>query len=284
MTDTDRPRFLVCSPDYFNSTFMFNPWMNYTDEVDVDRARLQWEKMVEALDAAGAIIELMEPSPHSPAQVFTADGAIILNADLALVLRNDGPRGTLEPRNFADWLRSDGFAVESIPPNRTLDGGNALLLHDGSFACGLKPDGDGLGERYFGKLLDMISQKQLHTIHLVDRRYLHLDMALGRIGDTGYLVFESAFEDGLKSLAGTPILEKEIVLVGDEDAEQFACNGITVGETFLTCRISSGLIDEIEGLGYAAVTVDLDEFHKAGGGLKCLTLPLGQKRVPELEG
>ena len=72
MTDTDRPRFLVCSPDYFNSTFMFNPWMNYTDEVDVDRARLQWEKMVEALDAAGAIIELMEPSPHSPAQVFTA--------------------------------------------------------------------------------------------------------------------------------------------------------------------------------------------------------------------
>ena len=249
--------------------------MSYRDSVDIGRAVEQWERMVAALEEAGAAIEYLEPSVDSPAQVFTADGAIVLGSGHALVLRNDGPRGVLEPRNFADWLRADGFAVESIPPNRTLDGGNTLRLHDGSFACGLKPGSDGSGERYFEKLVRLTSGQSLHLLRLIDRQYLHLNMAVGRVGDAGYLVFESAFDGGLDSLKGSPILDKEIIRVYREDAEQFACNGITVGGTFLTGKISSGLIDAIERLGYGACTLELDEFHKAGGGLKCLTLPLG---------
>ena len=80
----------------------------------------------------------------------------------------------------------------------------------------------------------------------------------------------------MAALEGSPILDREIVRVSDEDAEQFACNGITVGKTFLTGSISHELIDAIERLGYGACTLKLDEFHKAGGGLKCLTLPLGR--------
>ena len=119
--------------------------MSYRDSVDTGRARRQWDGMVAALEDAGAVIEVLDSSRHSPAQVFTADGAIVLGRKHALVLRNDGPRGSLEPRNLADWLRADGFTVESIPPNRTLDGGNSQRLHDGSFACGLKPGADGSG-------------------------------------------------------------------------------------------------------------------------------------------
>ncbi|NQW18356.1 MAG: hypothetical protein HQ478_12810 [Chloroflexi bacterium] len=249
--------------------------MSFSDSVDITRATRQWNGMVEAMEEAGAEVELLEPSPDSPAQVFTADGAVILGDHQALILRNDGPRGALEPRNFADWLRDDGFEVESIPPNRTLDGGNTLRLHDDSFACGLKPEADGSGERYFAKLLKLTGGTLLHQIRLTDRRYLHLDMAIGRVGDAGYLVFKSALENGLASLEGTPIVDREIILVDTQDAERFACNGITIGDTFMTGKISASLIDAIERLGYRAVTLDLDEFHKAGGGLKCLTLPLG---------
>lgn len=280
MPATPKQRFLVCRPDYFDSTFLFNPWMSFRDSVDTDRAMRQWEGMVAALEAAGAVVEVLEPTPDSPAQVFTADGAIVLGSGHALVLRNDGPRGVLEPRNFADWLRADGFEVESIPPNRTLDGGNVLQLHDGSFACGLKPGADGSGEDYFGKLLRLTSERSLHLVRLVDRQFLHLDMSIGRVGDAGYLVFEAALEGGLASLEGSPILDREIVLVDRDDAKQFACNGITVGNTFLTGSISRKLIDAIERLGYGACTLELDEFHKAGGGLKCLTLPLGPATGP----
>jgi len=280
MPNSTRRRFLVCPPDYFDSTFLFNPWMSFRDTVDVGRARSQWDAMVAALEDAGAKIEFLESSPHSPAQVFTADGAIVLGGKHALVLRNDGPRGTLEPRYFADWLRADGFAVESIPPNRTLDGGNTLRLHDGSFACGLKPGADGSGERYFGKLLQMTTGTSLHLVPLIDRKYLHLDMAIGRVGDVGYLVFEAALEGGPGSLKGSPIVEKEVIQVDRDDAEQFACNGITIGKTFLTGNISPLLTDAIEKLGYRVAKLDLSEFHKAGGGLKCLTLPLGVEPDP----
>jgi N-dimethylarginine dimethylaminohydrolase len=267
-------RYLICLPDYFDSTFMFNPWMNYDDSVDIDRARIQWNAAVDAIVSAGAEVEILEPSPHSPAQVFTADGAVVLHQKHALVLRNDGPRGTLEPRNFADWLISDGFSIESIPPNRTIDGGNTLRLHDGSLICGVKPGSDGSGERYLEKILQLTTGNRLFTVPLIDRKYLHLDMALGVLGDSGYLVFESAFENGLASLENTPVLDKKIIIVNREDAENFACNGITVGDTFITGNISSLLMDAIEKLGYRVVSVDLSEFHKAGGGLKCLTLPL----------
>ncbi len=273
-----RSRFLVCPPDYFDSTFLFNPWMSYRDSVDTGRARQQWDAMVAALEDAGAAVEILEPSPYSPAQVFTADGAIVLGREHALVLRNDGPRGALEPRNFADWLRANGFTVESIPPNRTLDGGNTLRLHDGSFACGLKPGGDGSGETYFEKLLQLTTRSALHLVSLIDRKYLHLDMVIGRVGDDGYLVFEAALEGGLASLNGSPILEKQIIRVGSEDAAQYACNGITVGHTYFTGNISALLTASIERLGYRVVSLELGEFHKAGGGLKCLTLPLGDLR------
>ena len=272
-----KQRFLVCPPDYYDSTFLFNPWMSYRASVDTGRARQQWDAMVAALEDAGAAIEVLDSSPYSPAQVFTADGAIVLGRRHALVLRNDGPRGVLEPRFFADWLRVDGFTVESIPPNRTLDGGNVLRLHDGSFACGLKPGTGGSGEKYFGKLLQLATGTPLHLIPLIDRKYLHLDMVVGRVGNSGYLVFESALEDGLTSLKGSPILEKEIIRVGREDAERYACNGTTIGDTFLTGDISPVLTDAVERLGYRVVKLDLGEFHKAGGGLKCLTLPLGPR-------
>ena len=254
--------------------------MSYRDSVDAGRARQQWDAMVAALEDAGAAVEILEPSPYSPAQVFTADGAIVLGRGHALVLRNDGPRGALEPRHFADWLRADGFTVESIPPNRTLDGGHTLLLHDGSFACGLKPGGDGSGEAYFGKVLQLTTGVTLHLFPLTDRKYLHLDMVIGRVGDAGYLVFEAALEGGLASLNGSPVREKEIIQVGTGDAEQYACNGITIGNTYLTGNISPLLTDSIEQLGYRVVRLELGEFHKAGGGLKCLTLPLGDWRPP----
>lgn len=253
---------------------MFNPWMNYNESVDFDLARAQWDRAIEALTEAGAEVEYLAPSPYSPAQVFTADGAVVLDNRHALLLRNDGPRGTLEPRYFAEWLRSDGFTVESIPPNRSIDGGNVLRLHDGSLACGLKPGSDGSSEKYLERILELTEGAKLYRFQLVDRKFLHLDMALGKIGNDAYLVFEPAFEDGLISLKSTPAMKKPIITVSQNDAEQFACNGVTVGNTFFTGMVSQSLIDSIEGLGYRAVTLDMSEFHKAGGGLKCLTLPL----------
>ena len=267
-------KFLMSPPDYFDAHFMFNPWMKYSEAVDRKLAEHQWRALVANLEILGAEIEILEPFASSPAQVFTADGALQVKRGHFLVLRNDGARGVLEHERFANWLRNAGYQTEQLPPKYRLDGGNIVQLIDGSYAVGLKPGAAGQGEKYLGRLLSLVAGKSLSQFQLIDRRYLHLDMALGRLGTSGYLLFEEGFQDGAgvsKALesAGAPV-----VPISSEDAERLACNGVTIGDTYVTSLISKALRGQIEAMGLNVAEVDVSEFHKAGGSVKCLTLPL----------
>jgi N-dimethylarginine dimethylaminohydrolase len=51
------PGFLVCPPDYFDTDFLFNPFMTYREKVRPRRARTQWRRLVRALEQAGAAVE-----------------------------------------------------------------------------------------------------------------------------------------------------------------------------------------------------------------------------------
>lgn len=273
-----RPRFLMCEPEHYDVHFMFNPWMPYTERVDRRKAFRQWRSLVGAIEQAGAEIEYLPASRVSPAQVFTADGAVIYGEKRALILRNDGPRGYWEPRAFADWLLSRGFITEALPPRYRLDGGNILRLHDGSFAAGLKPGATGESERYLSKLLRFVGAGSLTGIGLIERKFLHLDMVVGRVGDSAYLVYEGGLFGGKAALARTPLERMPLISVMEEDAQNFACNGITIGNVFVTGPVSDGLARQIRAIGYEVERIDLSEFYKAGGGAKCLTLPLRESR------
>ena len=277
-----RPRFLVCPPDYYDAHFLFNPWMAYTEQVDRAKAREQWERLVRLLEDLGARLEFMEPSASSPAQVFTADGALINAENKALLLRNDGPRGEDEPLLFADWLERHDFTTESLPPGMTLDGGNILRLHDGSYLVGIKPGSMHRGEQYLLRLLPLVANASVEFIHLSDIRYLQLDMVVGRLGDKGYLVHEPGFGIDQGSIRGSTLDQRAILYAGSDDARNFVCNAITVGDTVVTGAISAKLRREIEGLGLAVEEAQLSGFYKAGGGAKCLVLPLDHWRQTQV--
>lgn len=267
-----RPRFLMCEPEHYDVHFMFNPWMSYTELVDRRLAARQWRRLVRVMEQSGAEIELLPSSPASPAQVFTADGALVYAPGRALVLRNDGPRGYREPRVFADWLASRGYCIEPLPTKYRLDGGNILRLHDGSFAAGVKPGATGHSERYLARLLRFVGAGALSAVGLVARKFLHLDMVIGRVGNSAYLVYEGGLLYGRAALANTRIEDLPVIPVGEEDAQNFGCNGITIGDVYVTGPISDGLAARIRTRGYEVERMDLSEFYKAGGGAKCLTL------------
>ena len=153
LTPSLRPRFLVCAPDYFDAHFLFNPFMRHTDVVDRRRAKRQWGTFVCVLESAGAELEIMAAEPVTAALPFTADGAFFYAPGRAVVLRNDGGRGELEPPVFAAWLARHGYSTEPLPPRYRLDGGNLLRLETGDVLAGLKPGVEGLAERYLARLL-----------------------------------------------------------------------------------------------------------------------------------
>lgn len=267
----------MCPPDYYDTHFLFNPHMAYSERVDRRRAKAQWRRLVQVLEEAGAELHFLEPSPASGALVFTADGAFCYRPGDALILENDGVRGDVEPPIFKEWLQEHGFRTEAAPPSSRLDGGNLLRLADGTVLAGLKPGATGVGERYLSRLLQLTDGARLETVSLVDERFLHLDTVVGVLGPRTYLVYEGGLLGGRVPEHGS-LAEGEIVTVSAADAARFACNVVVVGDVVVTGPVSERLCRRIGRLGLHVERVDLSEFYKAGGGAKCLTLPL---RLPE---
>jgi N-dimethylarginine dimethylaminohydrolase len=261
-------RLLVCPPDYFDTHYLFNPFMTYRERVDSGRAATQWRRLVRALEEAGAAVEHVEPSPATSALPFTADTAFCYAPGRALVLRNDGLRGDLEPRVVTRWLRALGYVTEGLPPRYRLEGGNLVRNGPRELLVGLKPGATGLSERYLAKLVGRVAGIRVTPVQLVDERHLHLDTVVGVLEPRLFLVYR----DGLAERR-LPV-EGEVLEVNREDARAFACNLVRVGDVVVTGLVSAGLERRIRRLGLEVERVDLSEFHKAGGGAKCLTLPL----------
>jgi N-dimethylarginine dimethylaminohydrolase len=267
------PAFLMCPPTSYDVHFLFNPHMRYSERVDRRRAKAQWRRLVRALEDAGAELHFLEPTFATGPLVFTADGALCYRPGDALILQNDGVRGDLEPAVFRAWFETHGFRTESAPPNCRVDGGNLLRLWDGTVLAGLKPGSRGMGERYLARLLRVTVGARVETVALVDERFLHLDTVVGVLGRDRYLVYLEGLADR-RPPKDSALAEAEVIAVSRADALRFACNLVVVGDVVITGPISDGLCRRIGRLGFHVERLDLSEFYKAGGGAKCLTLPL----------
>ena len=62
--------------------------------------------------------------------------------------------------------------------------------------------------------------------------------------------------------------------MGEDEAAQFACNAVVVGETVILGSGCPRLRQQLDAVGFATHETPLSEFVKAGGSAKCLTLRL----------
>lgn len=268
-------RFLLCPPEHVRDHFLYGDWTRYTPPLDNRRAWAQWRRLVATLTAAGAEIDLMPPPRLSCPAVFTADAAFIYAPRRALLLRNDGPRGALEPPHVRDWLQANGFQTGELAPDLHLDGGNLLRLHDGALLLGLKPGTPDEAARRLRALLRRLRRGPVLPVPLADDRFLHLDLVLGRLAGRGYLLYRDGLTDGPERRALESVLaQREVIEVSRADVERFACNLIAVGDLVITGPISAALTQRITRLSLRVRRLNLSEFFRLGGGAKCLTLPL----------
>jgi hypothetical protein len=73
------------------------------------------------------------------------------------------------------------------------------------------------------------------------------------------------------------------IAVGEADAMAFACNAVNLGETVIVNRASDALEKQLARHGYRLRATPLDEFLKAGGSAKCLTLRLDEQCARRLD-
>ncbi len=262
-----QPHILMCPPDYYGIEYEINPWMSQHRQADRVEAQRQWSALRQTLEESGARISTLEPVPGLPDLVFTANAALI-HQDTAILSHFRHPQRQAEEPVDDAWLRSQGFTVRCVPPGVYFEGaGDALFCGDTLFA-GYRIRSDAHGHQQIGSMLGC----RVIPLELVDNYYYHLDTCFCPLAPGLAIYYPAAFDEyGRRVLRQ---LVPELIEVSEIEARRFACNAVVVGRTVVTNAGCPDLHAALRERHFEPRETLLDEFVKAGGSAKCLTLRL----------
>ncbi|MCA9079163.1 MAG: amidinotransferase [Planctomycetaceae bacterium] len=260
-------RVLMCPPDYYGIEYEINAWMSRSRQSDRARAIEQWQTLRQLIEKTGAQVELLEPVPGLPDYVFTANAALVYGRR-AIMARFRPQQRQPETPHAAAWFRDHGYSVETIPEPYCFEGaGDALFCGETLFA-GYRIRSDARGQQELGRMLDC----EVLPLELVDPYFYHLDTCFCPLGPGQALYYPPAFDDYGRRVLQARI--DDLIAVCDDEARQFACNAVALGHTVLTHAGCTHLHEALRQRGFTPIGIPLDEFIKAGGSAKCLTLML----------
>jgi N-dimethylarginine dimethylaminohydrolase len=261
------PRILMCPPDFYGIQYEINPWMDMSRQADRATAVEQWRALYQHIQTCGAKVSLLAPIDGLPDLVFTANAAMIYGQRALLSHFRHRQRQGEEPYNRR-WLAEHGFEVVDVPENFSFEGaGDALFCGDTLYA-GYRMRSDAAGHQKIGSMLGV----RVIPVELIDARYYHLDTCFCPLAEGEAIWYPLAFDDyGQQAIRA---IVPSLIEVERDEAERFACNAVVIGRHVITNSGCNHLHAALEVRGYEPIATPLDEFVKAGGSAKCLTLRL----------
>ena len=261
------PRILMCPPDHYGIEYEINPWMNRSLGAVRELAFRQWTTLRDTLRSLGAAVEELVPQPGLPDLVFTANAGLMFK-NLFLSSRFKHEVRAKESPVFDAWFAAHGYEVDHMPEGMYHEGaGDALFCGDVLFA-GYRQRSDATAHQWVASRLGV----RCLPLELVNPRYYHLDTCFCPVAPGEAIYFPEAFDAyGRKVLAAHV---PKLIPVEDAEAQRFGCNAVAVGQTVVHNSRCPRLGEALAAAGYTSVEVELDEFLKAGGSAKCLTLRL----------
>jgi N-dimethylarginine dimethylaminohydrolase len=264
-------RILVCPPRHFGIEYVINPWMKgQIGRIDPALARSQWDGLIDGL-AAFATIEEVAPREGSPDMCFTANAGLCA-AGRVVPARFRHPERRDEEAPFIDWFAHDGFEVKPIPGEEPFEGEGDALFQPGEALLWA-----GYGARTALETHAVLGQSfgvEVISLRLVDPRFYHLDTCFAPLPEGRLLYYPAAFDAPSRHAIERRVPASHRIAVDDEDATGFACNALRLGDRLFVNRASPSLQRSLARWDLEIVTVPVDEFIKAGGGVKCLSLIL----------
>jgi N-dimethylarginine dimethylaminohydrolase len=261
------PHILMCPPDHYGIHYEINPWMDVSRQADHAVATEQWRALYEHIQNAGARVSLLQSVIGLPDLVFTANAAMIFRSKALLSRFRHRQRQGEEPYNRR-WFSEHGFEVLDVPENFSFEGaGDALFCGDTLYA-GYRMRSDAAGHQQIGRLLRV----RVIPVELVDARYYHLDTCFCPVGEGEAIWYPPAFDEYGQRAIRQHV--PNLIEVERNEAERFACNAVVICKTVITNSGCDRLHAELAARGYRPIATPLDEFVKAGGSAKCLTLRL----------
>lgn len=263
-------RLLMCAPDYFGIEYEINPWMRVTNAAEPAKARAQWHALTRVLEEdMGAKIERLVPVPGLPDLVFTANAGVVHDGK-AVPSRFRHPERQREEAHFERWFTEHGYEVIMLDKDCYFEGAGDLLGFPDTWFGGYRQRSD---IRAYHRLSEIYG-KEILPVELVSAKFYHLDTCFCPLSGGELMYFPPAFDLYAQTTIASRIEERRRIVVPEPEANRFACNAVCIGRHVVLpsgCPESMALLKE---RGYTPHPVELDEFLKAGGSAKCLTLAL----------
>jgi N-dimethylarginine dimethylaminohydrolase len=263
----DRPTILMCPPDFYGIEYEINPWMSRNRASDADRAREQWRELKRVLESLGVDVRLMTPQKGLPDLVFTANAGLLFH-DVVYLSRFRHAERQRETPVDAEWFRANGFQAVEVPEEGDFEGAGDALFVGETLIAGYLVRSDAKTEQWLAAQMGC----EVIPVQLVDTRYYHLDTCFCPLDRETAIWHPPAFDDyGQRAIEGRV---PNLIRVAEDEAARFACNAVVVGRNVVLNTGCTSLEAELQRRGFATHAVALDEFIKAGGSAKCLTLRL----------
>lgn len=229
----------------------------------------QHDRVLRLFAAQGIRVVEISPASDLPFQFNVRDAAVVIGSRLILSRMARVVRSR-EPDLLAAAL--DLQSVLAISSGR-IEGGDVIVTPSEVFV-GLSERTDEAGHTSLSKLL--AGDRVVTPIRLTNSA-LHLDVALNLLGERlGVIHRPSIFGDLPPSLGDVEWIE-----VTDEEFAEQAVNVLVLDpRTVMLDARHKRLQAALEAMGLQCFPVELDEITKAGGGVRCMTLPLARIQAP----
>jgi N-dimethylarginine dimethylaminohydrolase len=259
------PRILMCPPDHYGIEYEINPWMKRSLASIRDLAFAQWRELRDTLKSLDVLVEEMSPQPGLPDLVFTANAGLMFRKRFFSSRFKHDVRARESPY-FEAWFKEHGFEVVRLPDGMFHEGaGDALFCGDPLFA-GYRTRSDVYAHQWVAEQVGV----RVLPLELIDGRFYHLDTCFCPLAPGEALYFPGAFDAYGRRVLETHV--PKLIPVVEPEALRFGCNAVVVGKTVVHNSSCPQLAEDLQRAGYRSISITLDEFLKAGGSAKCLTL------------
>jgi N-dimethylarginine dimethylaminohydrolase len=189
------------------------------------------------------------------------------------------PQRRMEVRSAQPWFAEHGFATSYVGRDGIgahLEAGDAFAFGD-ALVVGYGPRTEELALKHLATDLDV----RVRGLRITNPGMYHLDLAFCPLDTTRAMVCPAAFDDA--SAAAVLDLVPEPLVLSEEEALTFCANSVVVGSTVLMPACPDRVRGQLEDWGFEVVLVDVGEFLKGGGAIRCMTNPLDVRLGRDLD-
>jgi N-dimethylarginine dimethylaminohydrolase len=267
--------YVMVEPTHFRVEYVINPFMDPEDQPDPALAMAQWRELVATIERSGGTVDALPQRADAPDMVYA------MNLGLGLVAE-DGtpqvvmshmryPQRRMETESAQPWFAERGFTTSYVGRDGVgahLEAGDAFAFGD-ALVVGYGPRTEELALKHLATDLGI----RVRGLRITHPGMYHLDLAFCPLDERRALVCPAAL-DQASAAALLDLVPEPLVLTEEEALTTFCANSIVIGNVVIMPACPDRVRAQLEDWGFEVVIVDLSEFHKGGGSIRCLTNPV----------